>query len=217
MAARSPEPAKRWLSPQSLSASPAGRGRASTAPRISIGAATRAEGVIGSRKEQDAHREDDPHQAKGSRTDGVGEKASRHPVAGGEDVGGHQARKRETPGQHQEQQIHFVRDHREPNDGVEHHRDFELIADIIAELGGVLWPVRLAKRNITDPHFTPLRVPDTHDAGPIKNKKGERDLNKHGRKHGGVRHGVFPYKPDTRPMTNSTHLAASTTAPTMKA
>src|SRR5271154_152190 len=46
MAARSPEPAKRWASPQSLSASAAGRRRASMSAKTSMAAERRAAGVM---------------------------------------------------------------------------------------------------------------------------------------------------------------------------
>src|ERR1700730_10843194 len=50
MAARSPEPAKRWASPQSFKASPAGRRRSSISASTSMAADRRAPGVIGREK-----------------------------------------------------------------------------------------------------------------------------------------------------------------------
>ena len=49
MAARSPEPAKRWARPQSFNASAAGRRRASMSPSTSIAAERRAPGVMAER------------------------------------------------------------------------------------------------------------------------------------------------------------------------
>src|ERR687886_1761068 len=81
IAARSFEPAKRCARPQSLSASTAGRRRASISARTSMAAAMRAAGVMRSEAEDDARREDEPHDEQQDRPDQKSGEAPPHVVA----------------------------------------------------------------------------------------------------------------------------------------
>src|SRR3954463_16687495 len=99
IAARSPEPAKRCASPQSLRASDAGRRRVSISAITSMAAERRAAGVIASRAGQDLDRENDPHDEQYHDRDTIGLAAPHHDVGGDMDGGLDAARRHEKPGQ----------------------------------------------------------------------------------------------------------------------
>src|SRR4051795_2097442 len=88
MAARSFDPANRRDSPQSLSASAAGRRRASISPNTSMAADRRGAGVMAkpppvSQAKQDANREDRPHPDQHDPPSAVGEAAAKDNVRTG--------------------------------------------------------------------------------------------------------------------------------------
>src|SRR5437870_5307496 len=111
MAARSPEPAKRWARPHAFSASAAGRTCAASSASTSIAAEIRAEGVIPSRQIK-TDCEFDPKPEHDQHAEAINKAAARHAVRGGVDEGVDVAQDHEQPGQEYEQQIRLPCDRR---------------------------------------------------------------------------------------------------------
>src|SRR5262245_9908179 len=88
MAARSPEPAKRWLLPQSARAEAAGRWRPSTSSRISAAALICAPGRMSSDEPAAQHMQEElqPHARQQHKSEREGRRAPAHAV--GADVDG---------------------------------------------------------------------------------------------------------------------------------
>src|SRR5579885_448736 len=132
MAARSPAPAKRCDRPQSLSASAAGRRRASISANISIAAESRAEGVMTnisapisaasrlrytsalqrttSRQRQDLDNINGPHHRKHHRGDSKQRTAQPHDIARDVHIGVRNTEQHKDPGQYHKHNAGKVRD-----------------------------------------------------------------------------------------------------------
>ena len=133
MAARSPEPAKRWRRPQSFSVSAAGRRRC-----VDVGDDLDRGGKAGAaaswQAEQDADDEDHPHDEQHQRAEREPAAAPLHDVGGDVVVGVNEPRSARTPRPARRTEIGVAGDDRQDGQHIEQNRQLELVAERIRDL-----------------------------------------------------------------------------------